>query len=373
MPDNMTIKFQHALANANDFSPIIFSAVPSLKLNELTLRENSYDNGAIYTQSGRIALTFAGQQLKRETNIILVPSYHCPAAIEPFIWLGFECIFYRVLPNLSPDLAHIKQLITHHQVTHCLTINYFGIINHLDSIVELTSPSNIAVIHDCAHALFDLINTNINKHQADATICSINKILPSIDGGMVLLKAPCNQQLVPVGLTKELKAVAYILGITPLLNKMRFMFKQRSPSASKLPCSNTNSFRYFDPNTVNHQCFSHTKTILRRSNLNAIRQKRRDNYQYLSERLASLSLGTQLKATLDCNDVPYVMPYLLNDAKDFIKIRQAGIQSLRWEEVAMSDCAISQDYRHRLVQLPCHHQLDRHQLDHMIAQLKATL
>jgi len=367
----MRINFQEALANAEDYAEISYSATPIFKFSELTKAQLVDTNQLTFTHSGGTALFKAGQVLQVASNTILVPSYHCPAALEPFIALGFECVFYHVKPDLSPDIEHLERLIVQYDITHCLVINYFGILSHLDAFTRIIANNNIAIIHDCAHALFQLLDCSEQPSDAAATICSINKILPSIDGGIVTFKHPYAQQLTKVGKIEEFKALLYLLGITPILNKLRFAFKQ--PSSADLATVARPRFRYFEASRTTQQCFSHTIALLRHSDLASIALARRDNYQYLCLALSNLKLGVPLQQELDEHSVPYVLPFLLHNAQDFAKLRKIGIQCLRWEEVAQSECSISQDYRFRLLQLPCHHQLSRQQLDDMIKKIKGIL
>jgi len=367
----MSIEFQPPLADANDFSSIRYAATPTFKLTDLVNFGPVDVDGLTFTYSGGTALFQAAQRLKVSNNVILVPSYHCPAAIEPFIYLDFECVFYRVQPDLSPDYQHITQLISQHNVTHCLIINYFGVISNIEVLAGVIANHNIDIIHDCAHALFGLLNYAKQPKYAQATICSINKILPSIDGGIVVFEQTTTKQLASVSTMTEFKALLYLLGITGVINKIRFMFTK--PEIAEPSHQQQSDFRYFDSTKREQRCFSHTISLLRHSDLDTIVKQRRENYQYLCAALSDTAIGKPLVYQLTNDCVPYVLPFLLDDANDFNKLRKRGIQCLRWEEVAYSDCSVSQDYRSRLLQLPCHHQLTKQQLDQMIAKIKEPL
>lgn len=364
----MDIKFHDALENANNYSKIRYAATPKISLNELVLKKNNTDK-LTFTHSGGTALFSAGDKLRREENVILVPSYHCPAALEPFIALGFECLLYRVNKDLAPNIDHIDQLIAQHKVSHLLTINYFGVISHISDIAQHLSNTNIKIIHDCAHSLFELLSYAKQPTYADATICSINKILPSIDGGIVTFKQHATPVLQKVSLIRELKALSYLLGATRVINGLRSLITK--PKHSSLTAQQPSSaLRYLAVGNLENQCFRHTICILQHSNLQQIASKRRKNYQYLCEQLTDATAGTILQQTLKEGDVPYVLPFLLHNDNDFSYLRRQGIQCLRWEEVAKSDCAVSQDYRFRLLQLPCHHQLNKRQLDDIVAKIQ---
>jgi len=366
------IEFSSSLAISHQFSPILYAAGPTLKAGELSWTKNCIDlSNLLFTYSGGTALAIAGQRLKNDTNIILVPSYHCPAAIEPFIWLGYQCIFYRVNANLTPDLGHVNQLISQHQVSHCLIINYFGVSPFPQLMLDRLKEKKIYIIYDCAHAMFDVLTPTTQAPKPDAIICSVNKLLPSIDGGILLLKDSAPPKLTKVSWWPELKAISYSIGLTQVINKLRPKLaqpdKQLTANATKPP-----KYRYFKSDKLGRCCFEHTRRLVAHCNLNQIKQRRRANYLYLANLLSikDQQAGQVLFNELSENMVPYVLPFLLNDSKHFNRLRQAGIQSLRWEEIAISDCQISQDYRHCLVQLPCHHQLTQRDLQAIAQTIK---
>ena len=102
------------------------------------------------------------------------------------------------------------------------------------------------------------------------------------------------------------------------------------------------------------------------SNLKYIRNKRRENFEFIVKNINNPDVGNALFKQLETEDIPYVIPFLLEDEKFFFDLRKKGIQILRWEEVAVSDCSVSQDYRSRLIQIPCHQQLSTRQLTFIV-------
>ena len=81
--------------------------------------------------------------------------------------------------------------------------------------------------------------------------------------------------------------------------------------------------------------------------------------------LAAATAGSCLYPTIS-DEAPYVLPFVLRDENDFQRLRMQRIQVLRWEEIAGSGCVVSERYRSRLVQLPCHHKLKQADLDYII-------
>jgi dTDP-4-amino-4,6-dideoxygalactose transaminase len=103
-------------------------------------------------------------------------------------------------------------------------------------------------------------------------------------------------------------------------------------------------------------------------------ERRRANYHYLSEKLSGLQRADLVFPVLPKGVVPYMFPLVLKvPARDFTPLKQRRIPIWRWEETAYSDCLVSQDYRMRLLQIPCHQGLRQSELDWMIAQLWEVL
>lgn len=375
----MAVKFLSPIANASQFPVPTVSASPKFRLSDVNLLHSSELSlkHAAYTRNGRGAIGIAGKALKKPgKNVILIPAYHCPALVEPFIWLDYEIRFYPVNPDLTIDVNQLKIALSAGDVTHCVVIRYFGFSQNIQEVVSYLDQNGIYVVEDCAHALFAFLeHFSPKKHQDDrvsASICSINKILPTIDGGALYLKQPSQPNLQEANWADEAKACAFLLGIPQFVGKLKSWLGQSEQSATTQSDSTAQTdpehedrLRYFQPVDLSSASYRHTHYILSKSDLDAIKIKRRRNYQYLLNGIANPAVGKVLFSQPE-KDVPYVMPFLLSDDKHFFTLRSKGIQILRWEEIAISDCTISQEYRSRLIQIPCHQQLKRAQLDYII-------
>ena len=359
------------MADASDFPPVSIKASPKFKLRDLNLFPQPLNLEKVQlTRNGRSAMGIVGSALKypNKKNVILIPAYHCPALVEPFIHLDFEIRFYPIEADLNVNLSKFESFLTE-DVTHCIVIRYFGFKQNVGDIIQIAKQANIRIIEDCAHALFNFLGyEKPESHQVDAKICSVNKLLPSIDGGALFLNSkPRNMSLENCGWVEELKAGLFIIGITKLLNKFRNRSKSANNYSNEIiqPSESQSSLKYFVPKDMESSGFRHTKLILTHSNLDKIVNKRRHNFDYLLAGLKTSKIGKPLYLERE-NNIPYVFPFLLNCDSHFKALRKMGIQVLRWEEVAISDCVVSQDYRNRLVQLPCHQSLRREELETMI-------
>lgn len=375
----MVVKFLSPIANASQFPVPVVSATPKFRLTGINLLHDSglELKNATYTRNGRGAIGIAGEALKKPTkNVILIPSYHCPALVEPFIWLGYEIRFYSVQADLSIDIETLKAQLSAGDVTHCVVIRYFGFSQNVHDLIEFLANNQVEVIEDCAHALFAFLAhftpQMMKDDRVSASICSINKILPTIDGGALYLKEQVALNLSQAEWSDEAKACAYLVGIPQALGKIKSAFKPNITVTNEEPdeplAEPSNHLRYFQPVDRQSASYRHTHYILRKSDLDDVKFKRRKNFEYLLENINNPDVGTPLFSELN-DDVPYVMPFLLKDDKHFFDIRSLGIQILRWEEIATSECKVSQQYRSKLIQIPCHQQLKQSQLDYIVESI----
>ncbi|MGI5310479.1 DegT/DnrJ/EryC1/StrS family aminotransferase [Rheinheimera sp. WS51] len=370
----MDVKFAPVMANASHFPAAIIKAAPAFSLTDFRQFGQSTDfSHCIYTRNGRGAIGLAAQQLMQQnkTNIVLLPAYHCPALVEPFLWLGYEIRFYPVLPDLTVDKAIFSQLLTA-DVSHCLVVNFFGFKQNNSCLIEMAAQAGKLVIEDCAHALVDFFQQlEMPNPAVTARICSINKILPSIDGGLLYMKQAINATPKYCSWFEEVKGIAFLLKIPQLIQYLKPK-KQQALTVSDVNAPIQKQFNYFQPADLDSASFRHTKLIVSSSNLKKIQARRIENYNYLATALTNTGAGQCLYAYADF-ETPYVLPFLLDDAADFQQLRMQKIQVLRWEEVAYSACKVSEDYRSRLIQLPCHHKLKKTELDTIINAVKGLV
>ncbi|WP_102797873.1 DegT/DnrJ/EryC1/StrS family aminotransferase [Bowmanella denitrificans] len=358
------IVFPAPLANASQFPSASIKAVPGFSSAGFSFfRRQKLGDDLLLTKHGRSALGFAATALKRpDRNKVLVPAYHCPALVEPFIWAGYDIVFYPLEKDLSVCATTLGNLLKE-GATHCVVVNFFGCRKPDGVILEQLASAGIQVIEDYAHGLPAFFSHKDLHPAVAARICSVNKILPSIDGGLLKMRQLPACRFAPRSGIEELKAWLYLLGITEKLNRFRV---KRDVNAATTTTEACGTLRYFDENELTQSGFNSTKLLVTHCNLDWVSKKRRLNYVKLLEALRDSGLGRPLYPELS-DAIPYVLPFLLYDASSFETIRKQGIQILRWEEVAESDCQVSQHYRTHLIQIPCHQYLNQQEIS-MIAR-----
>jgi dTDP-4-amino-4,6-dideoxygalactose transaminase len=338
--------------DAKHFPSSVIKAQPAFKLRTGGLRRNNILTNDISTFSkARYALAAAALHLKHtnQQNTVLLPAYHCPALVEPFIYAGYNIVFYPQLADLSSDLAVFNRLLTP-DVTHVVVVRYFGFSQNAELLMLAAHNAGIKVIEDNAHSLIHFLRTCTTKPiEVNASVSSISKTLGTADGGVLYLrdkKLHCQQP----DMVTELKAL--ITGIRPVKH------------------TNSAAFRYFQPAMLEQDSLRLSKWLMMHSDFKAISEKRRQNYQYLADNLKRSSAGKVLYPTLEQHDVPYVMPFLLNNVNGFSQLREQAIQVLRWEELALPISHQAGELRENLAQLPIHQNISFEKLDMIIVVLK---
>ncbi|WP_416306688.1 hypothetical protein [Neptunicella sp. SCSIO 80796] len=351
----MNLHFSPPIADARHYPSPSVLALP---------KHTSKDNGEgrklpssvkqqLLVDHGRTALFLIAKTL--HTQQIWLPSYHCPALVEPFIAANKQVNFYPVLADLSPDLRFLLQHIK--QGDALVAIRFFGFDCQIQELADLCNSKQCLLIEDLAHAAF------FDRLIGQLAITSLIKFYPVNSGAEILIGENSSNQHSLLSLHQKLPGL-WTKAVRTLLIKVK----------RKLGIANTDKrFRYFDPNSFCRQLSQQDHQQVRHSDQQDIIRKRCDNYQFMAKQLIKSVMGKPLFPVLQENTVPYVLPFLLDDPVYFDQIRQAGIQIYRWEEIASSDCAISQEYRTRLIQLPVHQDLTRTEMDYMINVLTSKM
>jgi hypothetical protein len=379
----MTIDFSRSLANAAHYPPPRILAMPKVTARHLTLRRQPCvdTRGLLVTSSGRNAIAAAAGLMRKSEgpNRILVPAYHCPALIEPFVWQGYEIVFYPIRHDLSTDIAQLRRIAADSGATHGVAIRFFGFAQNAPEVLAEMQQLGLRVLEDCAHALFDFLDiAGPGPSPAHYRICSLNKFLPTIEGGALRPGEEPHMPLTRRSPIATLKSFARMRTLNrprrarssaPALPLARAELAQASGDGG---ASASRRYRYFDPEQAYVGAFPQSRWLFMHSDYARIGEARRRAFLALGDALKNSSMGKPLYGELG-DSVPYVLPFLLNDDCHFATLRNAGLQILRWEELAPTDCAVSREYRRRLIQVPCHQDLCDDDLDYIAAAFSGAV
>lgn len=348
----MSTDFSKALMDAKHFPPTTIKAQPVFSFSRLFAMPKflPVENVTTFSRT-RYALAAAAIRLKATgaANVVLLPGYHCPALVEPFIHAGYEIKFYPQNVDLSSDPVIFQQLLSS-DVTHVVVVRYFGFSQNAERLIQLAFAADKCVIEDNAHSMAHFWRScSLGRPEVSASVTSLSKTLGTADGGALFMpgeKPECLQ----AEIGDEIRAL--VSGIRPAKN-----------------AALDKEYRYFKTGMENQDCLRFSRWLMKCSDYAAVGEKRRQNYNYLASKLQHSSAGQLMYPVLAEDDVPYVVPFLLNDAIWFSKLREDHVQVLRWEELAMIQEFNPHDFRELLVQLPCHQDLSTEDLEHIVSVL----
>ncbi|REL31127.1 DegT/DnrJ/EryC1/StrS family aminotransferase [Thalassotalea euphylliae] len=371
------VAFRPPLAYATNYPEPHISATPDYchwaPWGESIEQHSQFTKDSYFTKNGRSALGYIIREFGLTSDSrVLLPEFHCPAMIEPFLASNVKVSFYRLNDDLSVDVDALAQ--STNSADAILLVRFFGFPTNIKQALDIVKQRNIRVIEDCAHAFFSE-QLESDNYASDASFCSLNKFFSCFDGGMLRTKSELTRsKLLALSGPSVKSEVKHFLGKSGVVSGLSKIFKLLKPSGTEVNGSVFNTkpkmseFRYFNYADMNQRCFSTTRAQLRVENFGHIVFCRRNNYATLFEAFTASNIGRPLFA-LDEQTVPYVFPFLLNDKGDFEYIRQSGIQVLRWEEYCITENVVIEDYRERLIQIPCHQDLSQEQLMFIINTL----
>ncbi|TAK65182.1 DegT/DnrJ/EryC1/StrS family aminotransferase [Methylobacter sp.] len=398
----MTIRFNPVNPAAQSYPKLHLPVQPVFSFSALKiipnngLQPSAFIRQGIFLSNARTCLAhaFALSEINAE-SAVLIPAYHCGSMVEPALWLDAEVLLYHLEPNLSPNQHHLEKLINNatKPIRAMLLPHYFGFPQNIDHWRAFCDTNNIKLIEDCAHSFFGTTTQGkILGTSGNYAVASVRKFFSSPDGGILIgenlsptslptIKPNFKSQLHAILQTLLLSAEFGRLGLPGQLilqlDKWRSKLKHHFLSAQTIPSkeeSTTMQWNWFDPALMHIKGLATSHILMKYSRTQDIIKIRRKNYAQLIEGIAETQHLKPLFPELPNHVVPYMLPVLLESGEaDFDRLKRAGIPLWRWEELAVSDCPVSQRYRLQLLQIPCHQNLTSSEIDWIISQLGKIL
>lgn len=327
--------FLEPLANAKDFTPAKLGMLPAERALTDSMARCLPDRCvAVESMSTARGLLSAIAYYFKNKNILL-PAYHCPAMVEPFLFHQCNIEFYRVSEQLEFDEVELKEKLPNVDIV--VGVRFFGFSCQMERLKDLAVETNTLMVEDLAHAAF------VKELYGDLAVTSLKKFYPIATGAELYITNPDW-----VGRLKK-----SVRALTPSFASS-FIEKVVSKLSSR---PRQAGFRYFSPTRSHAAIATNDHHLLEHYNHSQSAQRRRENYISLDEALKGLGFVESLFPDLEDDVVPYVYPVIIKDERFFALIRQKGIPLYRWEEIIKSHCPVSLSFRKLLIQLPCHQDL----------------
>ena len=179
LPGN-PVHYSKPLAHGHDFPDPVLSILPTERgLEPASTRPLPVGAEALLRMSrARYGLGLLASSQLQEGDRVLLPAYHCPALVEPFVWAGCQIIFYPLDEYLNPVPADFERLLD--GVRAVVLVRYFGFDKSIAKNTKIAQNSNCLVIEDLAHAPF------ISELYGDFGVTSLPKFYPVRAGSEIL-------------------------------------------------------------------------------------------------------------------------------------------------------------------------------------------
>ena len=353
----------------------------------------------IFTTSGRAAIALALRALGIGTGArVLVPTYHCPTMIAPIVAAGALPVFFpidttgaaRLDVLRERDFAGVRAVIAAH---------YFGLPQPMANLRAFCKERRIALIEDCAHSLFGMIEGRPVGYWGDYAVASLTKFLPVMDGGCLasanpdaptpLLTSPSvGQQLKSLANAAEIgarygrlrgvnKALSWLLGgLTRVRAAPKAIHRRAASHNGTHPDETRKWLADFEPASLANLAASRwTRWMVGHAHRARIVEYRRRNYLQLAELVADIPGVHALKPALPDAAAPYVFPLFVDRPEAVYQlVRASGIPVFRWDERWPTCPVIPGDagrlWATHVFQLGCHQDLEAEDMRHIAERLR---
>ena len=347
--------------------------------------DSAFRNGTESFIQGRYALAEALRRAGAGAEkTVLLPAYHCRVIVETALYLGAQPCFYTVCADLRPDFAALSLLLREGEapVAAMVLTHYFGFPNALEEAERFCALHGIALIEDCAHAFYGSSGGRLLGTVGRYAIASAWKFLPVRDGGLLrdnsMGRAMQHSAQPWLSEAKGLAALLQVWGRRvwhrsplPEIDVVALAEQARLLASSCRVRTHNSGLKEFVPERIALAALRSSRWGTSHAMHGRVARRRRTNYLQWLEGMRLLPGVEPLFPYLPDGVVPYAFPLLIDTAgMGFHLLKLAGIPVLRWEDMAVTDCAISRDYRIRLLQLTCHQELRAEELAWMIRTVK---
>lgn len=341
---------------------------------------------SLLTADGRTALAAALDAIGvGPGDEVLLPSWHCPAMVEPILATGAAPVLYPILPSLEADLGSLGARVGG-RARALIGVNYFGFPGAPDALRAFCDGRGIAFIEDCAHSLFGSHLGRPLGGFGDYAIASLRKFLPVEEGGLLVaagddLPGPPPEGRPARGALRSwfsLVETACRHGRLPALRPAIALARGlRGKSVAAGPVEGEAG----DPDSAppRGRPSPATRFLARRARAERIAGQRRARYREIVAGLAGLPGCRPLKPELPEGVVPFMVPLRVETLPAvFARLEDAAIPMQRfgqflWRQDGVEPDAVALDLSRHGVQLPCHQDLRTDEVESLVRRFASVV
>ena len=346
-----------------------------------------------FTTSGRASILLALKVLDvGPGHAVLLPTYHCPTMVAPATDRGAVPRFYPIDDQGTPRLDWLDTQDLR-GVRAMLVAHYFGLPQPMARLRAWCDARGIALIEDCAHALFGCSGERPIGAWGDVAIGSLTKFLPVPEGGcLVLNKGQQLPALAASGAGSQLRAAVDILEVgagqgrlnglnglvTGGLRLMRGLRGGGAPAAPREdiadPTQLTAADQRIDAVLAHRALTGACSWVARHMPRERIVTARRRHYVQLAERLSGQRGLRPLLPRLPEQCAPYVFPlWVERPDPGYAELHRLRMPVFRWNRLWPGVGQLPGDHgvtwSHHVLQLACHQDMQPSDLDQFVQAL----
>ncbi|HRH86934.1 MAG TPA: DegT/DnrJ/EryC1/StrS family aminotransferase [Rubrivivax sp.] len=358
----------------------------------------------VLTTSGRAAIFHALKLLQLSPRRgVLLPTYHCPTMVAPALLAGLQPVFYALGEDGLPDIAALERG-PYAQAGAMLVPHLFGRTQSLAAVRRWCDAHGIALIEDCAHALFGQAGERPVGAWGNFATASLSKFLPVPEGGLLasatrpmpaLLLRPRHWRDEIKGWVDVAEAGAQhrrLLGLNGVLGSaFRAKHALRGTQWPCLPSPIVEASRATNAEQMMSDCdmarvndipLAVTRWMRKHLPLDHVVTRRRVNFGTYARCLDGVR-GARLLPGADGAGwpeavAPYVFPLWVDNVDTvYARVRQLRLPVFRWDRLWPGTPQLPGDvgmrWSHHVLQLLCHQDLSRADVEHVSHNIRQLL
>lgn len=333
---------------------------------------------------------------------ILIPSYNCGTEIDPVLDQNVQAKYYRINRNMTIDLEDLIKRIDKY-TSAILIIHYMGFPQPIEEIKNICKTRDIFLIEDCAHAFLSTYKSKPLGAFGDISVFSIRKTIPIPNGGALAINNAkfkyedkkvngsfLSPLFVSVELLKNKTQTTTSDSVLRLSSIFIFIISLMSYSIQLFlrVLRKISLYKGFALIHINYYCRDFSRELVRwkisnlsmkimsHMNPEKIKERRRNNYEYLLTNLRNFKNIDIVFNSLPEGVCPLFFPIIVKDRQNYYqKFKEKGITLFQYwrhmhHDVPWDKFPEAVFLKNHILGLPVHQDISFNHLDRIIEVFK---
>lgn len=264
------------------------------------------------TSCGRGAISLILGEAVVKAKTALLPSYVCNTVILPFIEQGYNCFFYKINNDLTPNLNDIMR---YKDIGVFLHMGYFGFPTNssLLPVIRHFKAESTVIVEDITHTLFSDYERFCDN---DYQVASLRKWAGVPSGGFLASKMAISSQPKRNETFAEIRKKA-------LQKKARYMNGDNEVLKQQYLELFAQGEQYLNHCVTPFEIDSVSKALISSLDVKKLIHTRRSNFKTLSEKLSDITYIEPIFSDLPDNICPLFYPVYIKKNRNEVQQRLA--------------------------------------------------